>query len=176
MKRAWLLWLPFAGIVALFAAFYGALKNPADHVIASNMVGKSLPEFSTFAALPGRNGASTADFSDGKPRLLNVFASWCVPCVQEVGVLQVLKSKGAEITGIAVHDTPDALMQFLARNGDPYSSIGMDPEGRTQLAFGSTGVPETFVIDGRGRILHQHIGPLEGEDVANIMALLESGK
>lgn len=176
MKRALILWLPFVAIIALFAAFYGALKNPDDHVIASNLVGQNLPEFTTAAAFPGRGGASTADFRDGKPRLLNVFASWCVPCVQEVGVLRMMQAQGVEIAGIAIHDTPGALTEFLNRHGDPYSSIGMDPEGRMQLAFGSTGVPETFVIDGRGRIIHQHIGAIEAEDVPELLALLERGR
>ena len=108
--------------------------------------------------LPGQPGAATAEFRDGKPRLLNVFASWCLPCVAEVPVLMRLKEQGVEVVGIAVHDTAPALDKFLAQNGNPYSRIGSDPQSRIQMALGSSGVPETFVVDGKGIIVYQHIG------------------
>ena len=79
VTRKWLLWLPFALCVALFGAFFLGLRTPSDHVvIASQLVGKALPGFEAPAAFPDMPGARTADFADGKPRLLNVFASWCV--------------------------------------------------------------------------------------------------
>ena len=84
-----------------------------------------------------------------------------------------MQAAGADITGIAIHDTPQDLATFLTRNGDPYSGIGLDPEGRTQLAFGSTGVPETFVIGADGRILYQHIGAVTSEDMPRLLAMLE---
>lgn len=174
MRRKWLLWLPFALGLALFAAFYAGLRNPGDRVIASNMVGQPLPEFAAVAALPGQPGAATADFRDGKPRLLNVFASWCVPCVQEIPVLLRLQAMGAEIGGIAVHDTSPDLARFLAQNGNPYARIGLDQGGRAQIAFGSAGVPETFVVDGRGRIVYQHIGVVTEADIPKLLAMLEN--
>lgn len=172
MKRSFLLWLPFVLGIGLMIGFYVGLKNPSDRIIASNLVGEPLPDFVAVAALPGRDGTSAADLRDGKPRLLNVFASWCVPCVREVGVLRDLQAQGAEIAGIAIHDSPQAVSDFLARNGDPYSSIGFDPEGRTQLAFGSTGVPETFVIDGQGKIAYQHIGVVTEADIPMLLDML----
>ena len=172
MSRRAILWLPLALILALFVIFWIGLRQPADHVIASQMVGKPLPEFTAPAALTGQPGASTADFRDGKPRLLNVFASWCVPCVAEVPVLLRLKAMGVDVVGIAIHDTRPALEKFLGEHGNPYSRIGDDQASRLQIALGSSGVPETFVIDGQGKILHQHIGVVSERDIPRLLALL----
>lgn len=172
MKRRWLLWLPFGLCIALFAVFFAGLLNPEDHVIKSKVVGLPLPEFTARPAFPQQPGVATADFRDGKPRLLNVFASWCVPCVAEIPMLMRLKAMGVEVNGVAVHDTPDALAKFLADNGNPYTRIGMDDAGKVQIAFGSSGVPETFVIDGKGRVVHQHIGAVMEQDIPQLLALL----
>ena len=172
MMRKLLLWLPFVLVVALFAAFFVGLKHPDDHVIASQVVGQPLPEFAAAPAFPGRPGAATADFRDGKPRLLNIFASWCVPCRDEGPMLGRLKAAGAEIDGIAVHDSAPELEKFLAQYGDPYTRIGLDDAGKAQIAFGSAGVPETFVVDGNGKILYQHIGVVTEDDMPKLLAML----
>ena len=172
MTRKLLLWLPFALGIVLFAVFYLGLRKPDDHVIASQIVGQKLPEFAAAPAVPGLPGLASADFNDGKPRLLNVFASWCVPCVQEAPMLMRLKDMGVEVDGIAVHDTQANLAKFLAENGNPYARIGLDEAGRAQLAFGSSGVPETFVVDGQGKILHQHIGVIGEDDMQKLLTML----
>ncbi|MFC3173671.1 redoxin family protein [Novosphingobium bradum] len=176
MRRRLLLWLPFALVAGLFAVFYAGLRHPDDHVIASRMVGQPLPQFAAAPAFPGRPGAATGDFADGKPRLLNIFASWCVPCRDEVPMLARLQAMGAEVDGIAVHDSAPDLQQFLAQYGDPYARIGLDAGGRAQMAFGSAGVPETFVVDGRGRILYQHVGVVTEADVPKLLAMLGGGR
>lgn len=172
MTRKLLLWLPFALGFMLFGVFYLGLRKPDDHVIASQIVGQKLPEFSAGPAVPGQPGLASTDFRDGKPRLLNVFASWCVPCVQEAPMLMRLKDMGVEVDGIAVHDTQADLAKFLADNGNPYARIGLDEAGRAQLAFGSSGVPETFVVDGQGKIVHQHIGVIGEDDMRKLLAML----
>ena len=96
----------------------------------------------------------------------------CVPCEQEIPILIQLKAQGVEIVGIAIHDAAPQLQEFLARNGNPYSRIGLDDAGRAQIEFGSAGVPETFVIDGSGKVVYQHIGVIKPEDVGSILALL----
>lgn len=173
MNRKLLLWLPFGLMLALFGAFFAGLMNPDDHVIPSQMVGKPLPEFAAGPAFPAQPGAATSDYRDGKPRLLNIFASWCVPCVAEIPMLMRLKAAGAEVDGIAVHDSSDALAKFLAENGNPYTRIGLDQGGRAQIAFGSAGVPETFVVDGQGKIIYQHIGVVTEADIPKLLALLK---
>ena len=172
MKRRLILWLPLALVAVLIAVFWRGLMQPADHVIASQMIGKPLPEFAAPAAMPGQPGLSAADFRDGKPKLLNVFASWCLPCVAEVPVLMRMQAMGADIAGIAIHDTTPALETFLGQHGNPYSRIGHDQGSRLQIALGSSGVPETFVIDGKGVIIHQHIGAVGERDIAKLLALL----
>ena len=176
MKRKLILWLPFGICAAFFVVFLLGLLHPDDHVIASQMVGKPLPEFNTPAAIPGQPGAATADFRDGKPRLLNIFASWCVPCVQEIPVLMRLKAAGAEIDGLAIHDSTAELSRFLDTNGNPYTRIGLDNNGQAQIAFGSAGVPETFVVDGKGAIVYQHIGVVTEADMPKLLTLLEQTK
>ena len=175
MTRKWLLWLPFVLGFGLLGMFYLGLRNPTNTVIASHVVGQPLPEFVAPPALPGQPGTASTDFRDGKLRLLNVFASWCVPCVDEIPNLLRLKAQGVEIAGVAIHDSTPDLQQFLARNGNPYSRIGLDKSGQTQLDFGSSGVPETFVINGAGVVTYQHIGIVTDADIPKLRALLAEG-
>jgi cytochrome c biogenesis protein CcmG/thiol:disulfide interchange protein DsbE len=175
MKRFWL-WAPLAGFVIFFAVVAFGLISPADRQIASKMVGKPVPVFELPPAVPGRDNFSSRDLASGQPRLLNVFASWCVPCVAEAPILMELKRRGVRIDAIAIRDRPEDVAAFLQRNGDPYGRIGSDTASRVQLAMGSSGVPETFVVDGNGVIRHQHIGDIRPENVAEIMAALEKAR
>lgn len=162
----WSLWLP----LAIFLGFVGlvmlGLYRPADREVASAMIGKPLPEFALRAAVPDRPGLTRADLADGKPRLLNIFASWCVPCAVEAPQLAALKEQGIEIAGVAIRDRPEDVANFLARHGNPFTRIGADDRSIVQLGIGSSGVPETFVIDGKGTIRYQHIGEIRPEHVA----------
>ena len=90
--------------------------------------------------------------------------------MREVPVLMRMKAQGIDIVGVAIHDNPSAVAGFLARNGNPYSRIGLDEGGRAQLSFGSSGVPETFVIDGTGKVVHQHIGVVTERDIPLLLA------
>ncbi|MEZ5737605.1 MAG: redoxin family protein [Novosphingobium sp.] len=176
-SRRWALWLPlalFAGFVVL--VLIGLLK-PADREVASAMIGKPLPVFDLRPAVPERPGLSSSDFdpgsSAGRPRLLNIFASWCIPCAIEAPQLDRLKAAGVEIDGIAIRDRREDVAAFLARYGNPFSRIGADDVSAVQLAMGSSGVPETFVIDGKGVIRYQHIGEIRPEQVPLILEKLE---
>jgi cytochrome c biogenesis protein CcmG/thiol:disulfide interchange protein DsbE len=175
MKRFWL-WAPLVGFVLFFVVVAAGLISPADRTIESKLVGKPLPAFELPAGVEGRPGLAARDLADGQPRLLNVFASWCVPCVAEAPILMELKRRGVKIDAIAIRDRPEDVTAFLARNGDPYDRIGSDTGSRVQLALGSAGVPETFVIDGRGVIRHQHIGDIRPEHIDGILAELEKAR
>lgn len=174
MKRA-LLWLPLIAFVAILAVVAGGLWKPADRTVRSALVGRPLPGFALAPMLPGQPGVTAADFGQGRPRLLNIFASWCVPCIAEAPQLMRLQARGVTIDAVAVRDTPVAVADFLRRNGNPYRAIGDDRAGRLQLLIGSSGVPESFVIDGAGRIVEQHVGDIRAEDVDRIAALVGAG-
>jgi len=171
MKRT-ILWLPLIAFVGLFVVVASGLLKPNDHLVHSQMVGKKLPACSLPAMVSGTPGLGSAAFADGKPRLLNVFASWCIPCMAESPQLMALKRQGVEIDAVAVRDTPANVAQFLERFGNPYARIGDDRQGQVQLALGSSGVPETYVIDGQGRIVEQHIGDVRADDVPELLAAL----
>lgn len=171
-----LIWLPLALFVLVLGVVAYGLLRPADRAVHSAMVGKTLPDFALPPILPGKPALDSATLRDGQPHLVNVFASWCIPCVAEAPQLLELKQAGIPIEGIAIRDTGPAVGDFLARNGDPYERIGSDAEARAQLALGSSGVPETFVIDGRGRILLQHIGQIDPEDVPAILNVVRSAQ
>jgi cytochrome c biogenesis protein CcmG/thiol:disulfide interchange protein DsbE len=169
----WALWLPlalFAGLVALITV---GLFMPAGREVESAMIGKPLPPFTLRAAVAERPALSTADFRDGKPRLLNVFASWCIPCAVEAPQLAALQQRGVQIHAIAIRDRPEDVARFLARNGNPFVRIGADDVSAVQLALGSSGVPETFVVDGNGVIRYQHIGDIRPEHVEMLLAKLK---
>lgn len=167
---------PLILLVLLLAGLVWRLTTPVDTDVHSRLEGQPVPAFTLAPILPGKPGLASADLATGRPRLVNVFASWCVPCVTEIGVLEQLQAKGVAIDGIAVRDQPQALAAFLARNGNPYERIGSDPQSQIQIDLGSSGVPESFIVDGRGIIRYQHIGPIEASDVPMILARLEAAK
>ena len=91
-------------------------------------------------------------------------------------MLQGLRASGALVEGIAVRDRRDDLTDFLAHNGDPYERIGSDTQSKVQISLGSSGVPESFIVDGKGVIRYQHIGPIERADMPLILAKLEQAR
>ena len=175
MKRL-VIWVPLAVFVIFVITVTVGLYAPSDRIIRSQMVGQTVPEFALPAALPGRPGLESAALKAGEPRVVNVFASWCVPCIAEAPQLMALEARGVPIDAIAIRDKPKDVAEFLSKWGDPYQRIASDTDSRVQLALGSSGVPETFVIDGRGVIRHQHIGDIRAENVAQIVAAYEAAK
>jgi len=175
MSRA-LRFIPLAIIALILAALVWRLFNPADPAVQSQMIGKPVPQFTSPQVVPDKPGLATADFADGRPKLVNFFASWCVPCIAEAPVLMELKKRGVPIVGIAVRDRPADVAQFLSQHGDPFERIGADETSRLQLAFGSAGVPETFVVDGRGVIRMEHVGPIRPSEISEILQALEAAR
>lgn len=167
---------PLAVLLLIIGALVWRLSTPVDTNVSSKLEGKAVPSFALPAALPSKPALSSAELATGHPRILNVFASWCVPCIGEVKVLQQLKIRGVTIDGIAVRDRSDDVAEFLERNGDPYERIGSDAQSRVQIALGSSGVPESFIVDGHGIIRYQHIGPIEARDVPRILEKLEQSR
>ena len=175
MSKA-LRFVPVAIVVLILGALVWRLANPPDATIQSQMIGKPVPQFTAAQAIVGKPAFTTADLADGRPKLVNFFASWCVPCIAEAPVLMELKTRGVPILGIAVRDRPEDLAQFLAKHGDPFDRIGADRTSKLQLAFGSAGVPETFVVDGRGIIRMEHVGPIEPHDIPEVVQAIERAR
>jgi cytochrome c biogenesis protein CcmG/thiol:disulfide interchange protein DsbE len=172
-RALWLLpLLLFTGLVMLMA---GNLGKPQQAVVRSHMIGKPAPDMA-LEGLAGGPGLSSADLKAGEPVLLNLFASWCLPCAVEAPQLQALKAKGVTLHGIAVRDQPADVEGFLAKHGNPFTRIGLDPGGRMMVGFGASGVPETYVIDGQGIVRYQHLGEIRAEHVPMLLAELEKAK
>lgn len=172
----WTLWIIAGLALGLFALFAFQLTQPKDEFVQSAMVGKPMPAFDLPQATDSRPALSSADLADGMPKLVNVFGSWCIPCRAEAPQLDALKEAGAEIVGIAIRDRPADVDRFLQIYGNPFTRIGRDDISEVQLSLGSSGVPETFVINGQGVITHQHIGDIRAEHVPLLLAeLREAG-
>ena len=175
MKRL-IIWAPLAVFALFLVVFTFGLGREQDQTIRSQLIGKPMPDFALQPSVPGHPPLRSADLRGGGPRLVNVFASWCVPCKAEAPQLMALKQAGVPIDGIAIRDRPEDVARFLAEWGDPFARIGADPESKVQFALGSSGVPETFIVDGNGIIRHQHIGDIRPENVPEILAAWEAAK
>ncbi|MCP5284571.1 MAG: DsbE family thiol:disulfide interchange protein [Burkholderiaceae bacterium] len=148
------------GIFVVLALFLGVgLKlNPRE--VPSPLIDKAAPAFS----LPTLNDPAVtfaAEQMKGKVWVLNVFASWCVPCLAEHPyVTQLARLPGVNVVGLNYKDKPEDARRWLARHGDPYQTIAADGNGRVGIDYGVYGVPETFIIDRNGVIRHKQIGPI----------------
>ncbi len=183
-RRSRLFLLPvflFAGLAALFGY---ALRNADPSKLPSVLIGKAAPQID-LPALAGllRDGKSvpgfaTADLGRGNVSIVNFWASWCVPCVQEHPVLIALKRQtGVRLLGVNHKDPEPGGLRFLTRLGNPFDAVGVDGDGRASIEWGVYGMPETFVVDGRGRIAYKHVGPLTAEITAQfIIPAIEAAK
>jgi len=171
--RGFVFWTPLMLLSLLAGLWLYSLTQPKEEWVRSAMVGQQLPQFALPAAANGVSGLSSKDFADGKPRLLNMFGSWCAPCQAEAPYLEALKEAGAEIHAIALRDKPENVARFLRAYGNPFVRIGADMDMKVQLLLGSSGVPETYVIDGNGMIIHQHIGDIRAEHVPILLQKLK---
>ena len=164
--------LPLLIFAALAGLFWFALQGGDPSRLPSAMIGKPVPDFT----LPPLDGLTTdagpvpsfgpKELTNGKPTLVNVFASWCVPCQEEHPVLMALsKRPDVRLYGINYKDDASGARRFLGRHGNPYQRVGVDRSGRVGIDFGVYGVPETYVIGGDGKIAYRHVGPLTEQDV-----------
>ena len=155
--------LVITALVVLFAVMLGGDRNPKE--IKSVLIGKPVPELA-LPALIGGTPLTHETLKNGKPLLVNFFASWCVPCRAEHENLMLLASEaGLPIVGIAYKDPPEKSKRFLDDLGNPFSLTAMDQDGRAAIDWGVTGVPESFLIDGNGIIRYRHWGPIVGDSL-----------
>ncbi|MEQ8604814.1 MAG: DsbE family thiol:disulfide interchange protein [Marivibrio sp.] len=175
MKRLVYL-LPLAVFLGVAGYFAAQLLSGRDAMeVPSALIDRPAPEFALPPLWDGGEGLSTADLKGGGPAIVNVFASWCVPCRAEHPMLMRLAEEtGAPVHGIAYKDDPAASKAFLEELGDPYTKIGVDQNGRVAIDWGVYGVPETYVLDGDGRIRYKRTGPITPRHMEDdILPLLE---
>jgi cytochrome c biogenesis protein CcmG/thiol:disulfide interchange protein DsbE len=168
MRRLFYL-IPVVAFAALALVLFKSLIAPPPSELPSMLVNQPAPR-DVLPALAGSQGFAPADFATGHVTVLNMFASWCVPCRAEAPGLAVIKGmKGVSLYGIAWKDSAKNAQDFLAQVGDPYGRIDLDADGRAGIDWGITGVPETFVIDGTGVVRLRYAGPLVGDALINIV-------
>lgn len=169
--------LPAAVFGGLAVAFYWGLWNKDDR-LPSALIGRPIPEFNLPPIVGRQIGLSSADLQ-GQVSIVNIWASWCVPCRVEMPLLVELAEDGSvPIYGINYKDDPDEALAFLAELGDPYARIGADRSGRVAIDWGVYGLPETFVINADGRIAYKHVGPFDrrslDEDILPVVRRLQA--
>jgi cytochrome c biogenesis protein CcmG/thiol:disulfide interchange protein DsbE len=172
-----LLFAPLAVFVALSAWFAVGLRQDPSR-IPSVLIDQPLPVFS-LPAIEGRDNALSSDAVKGRVALVNVFASWCIPCAIEHPVLmKIAEEEDILIAGVNWKEKPGDGAAWLERLGDPYDYIGDDQDGRVAIDFGVTGAPETFVVDHDGRIRYKQVGPITEqiweEDIRPVVRALQA--
>lgn len=153
--------LAFAAMAGLF--FVG--MQDGDDSLPSTRTGKIAPAL-TLEPLGDAPIFTADDLADGQMKLVNFWASWCAPCRAEHPNLEMLADEGLAIYGINYKDQPDNALAFLAELGTPYVAMGADTAGRNAINWGVYGVPETYLIDGDGVVLHRFAGPLTQRSIA----------
>ena len=167
--------LPLIAFIALAALFLYRLGTGDPSVLPSALIGHPAP-VTDLPPLPGveRNGkpipgVSNATFQ-GAVTLVNVWASWCVPCRDEVPFLEQLsKDKRIQLVGINYKDAPEDARRFLNRFGNPFVANGRDASGRTSIDWGVYGVPETYLIGRDGRIAYKLVGPVTADNLVRTL-------
>ena len=168
--------LPLALFLALAALFLFRLGAGDPSQLPSALIGRPVPRH---AAAAGRRasmrdgkpvpGIATADFK-GAVTLVNVWASWCVPCHDEAPLLlKLADDKRIRIVGINYKDQPDNARRFLGRYGNPFAAVGADANGRASIEWGVYGVPETFVVGRDGRIAYKLVGPITADNLETVL-------
>lgn len=167
-KRSKIVFVPIILFLLLAGIFASQLLSGKNNtVLQSALLGRAAPK-TNLPALKGFSalGLNTADFL-GRVTVLNVFASWCVPCRDEHPVLtELAKDKRFVLVGLSYKDKPENAAQFLQQLGNPYAVIGSDVSGRAGIDWGVYGVPETYVINKSGVITYKSVGPLDSAIVA----------
>jgi cytochrome c biogenesis protein CcmG/thiol:disulfide interchange protein DsbE len=175
-RRRLFVLLPLVVFLALAALFFFRLGSGDPSRIPSALIGRPAPD-TNLAAVPGLNardgrpmpGIAAADFK-GAVTLVNVWASWCVPCHDEAPLLEALSADTRiRIVGINYKDQPDNARRFLGRYGNPFVAAGTDQNGRASMEWGVYGVPETFIVGRDGNIAYKLVGPITEANLARVI-------
>lgn len=174
-RRSWLVALPLIVFALLAGLFWFRLGSGDPSRIPSALIGHPAPQ----TALPALQGL-TVDGAQvpgldptsfkGQVSVVNVWASWCVPCHDEAPLLlQLAQDKRIRLVGINYKDADDNARRFLGRYGNPFNAVGVDANGRAAIEWGVYGVPETFVIGRDGTIVYKLIGPITPDNLKGVL-------
>jgi cytochrome c biogenesis protein CcmG, thiol:disulfide interchange protein DsbE len=162
--------LPVLAFAVLAWLFFRSLNGPPPDELPSALVGKMAPATNLPALDRDATAFTSADFRNGHVTVLNVWASWCVPCRAEAPALAALSQiKGVALYGMVYEDHAPAAREFLREAGNPFTRIDLDRDGRAGIEWGIYGVPETFVIDARGTVRLRYAGPIVGDTMNTVI-------
>jgi cytochrome c biogenesis protein CcmG/thiol:disulfide interchange protein DsbE len=174
-RRRWLTALPLIGFALLAGLFLARIKDGDPSIIPSALIGRPVPA----VALPGldgllRDGTAVPGFDatafKGKISIVNIWASWCVPCHDEAPLLlELSKDPRLQLVGINYKDVPENARRFLGRYGNPFARVGVDANGRAAIEWGGYGVPETFIVGRDGTIHYKLVGPITPENINTVL-------
>jgi cytochrome c biogenesis protein CcmG/thiol:disulfide interchange protein DsbE len=174
-RRSWLVALPLIAFAGLAALFWFKLGSGDPSRIPSALIGRPAPH-TTLPALEGltENGAPVPGLDPaafkGNVSIVNVWASWCVPCHDEAPLLvDLAKDKRIRVIGINYKDAADNARRFLGRYGNPFAAVGADVNGRASIEWGVYGVPETFIIGRNGAIVYKLVGPITAGNIDRVL-------
>ena len=164
--------LPVLIFIFVAAFFAVALHSGDPSLVPSTLVGKPVPQ-GVFPAVEGLEadgkpepGFTSNDLAQGKVSVVNYWASWCEPCIEEHSMLEKLKTMtDVAIYGVNYKDRPEAARRFIGRYGNPFTAVGTDAQGRAAIDWGVYGTPETFVVNGKGQIVYKHVGPISADSL-----------
>jgi cytochrome c biogenesis protein CcmG/thiol:disulfide interchange protein DsbE len=170
--------LPIMALAVLAYVFMRSLNGPPPDQLPSVLIDKPAPTVSLPALDAQTKAFTSADLKSGHVSIVNMFASWCVPCRAEApGLQEIARQQGVTLYGIVYKDTPDKARGFLSDVGNPFARIDIDADGHAGIDWGITGVPETFVIDGKGIVRLRYAGPAIGDALTGtILPAIEQAK
>ena len=174
-RRLWLMAIPLATFAALAVLFWFGLRAGDPSKIPSALIGRPTPQ----TALPALDGLVVdgnpvpgldPNVFKGKVSLVNVWASWCVPCHDEAPLLtQLGQDKRLQLVGINYKDEAANARRFLGRYGNPFGIVGVDGNGRAAIEWGVYGVPETFIVGRDGTIVYKMVGPVTPDNISVVL-------
>ncbi|MGA3302143.1 MAG: DsbE family thiol:disulfide interchange protein [Methylovirgula sp.] len=176
-RRPRLVLVPLIVFSAIAALLLVRLFAGDDSRLPSALIGKEVPHFTLppIAGLAGHPGLSDSDLRQGHVTLVNIFASWCVPCHLEHPALLALSQnptlakEGVSLVGIAYKDASENVRRFLNEAGDPFAGVGADTSGDTGIQFGVYGVPETYIVRGDGTVSYKFVGPMDDKAITSVI-------
>lgn len=168
--RRWVYLLPAAVFAGMVYLLYAGLFAPPANEIPSALIGKPAPAVSAVPLDAQTPAFRASDLRSRHVTIVNVWASWCVPCRIEAPILnRVAHRKGVQLYGMVYKDHPEKARAFLNEVGNPFARINLDANGRVAINWGVYDVPETFVIDGQGIIRWRYSGPISSEVLSDLL-------